>query len=305
MVRKEFDDGISKKLFIFENETLKDYNKWERFENNIEILYIITDKLVIEAGATLEISNNTKVLLVNANDKNKLFGQLIFNVGSKLCARNIISYAIYNEKSINPNTNPPNNGGWCFFGNKCKSNKSSEYEIQNFIGAYLGSEVWDAISFYDMTADNLGRCDLVELSNCRYNIYLENSTINIKILRIKRVYEKIQSNNINGFSIDQNSDLQVTNRLNVDVNNLFSSLDGKVEITTGSVIKIKAEKVNLGIKLDSRDEDIKSKVYKSTDTINIFKNDENRSTGVVRFYNDKTPVNNNVPEPIDDIEPEA
>ena len=154
-----------------------------------------------------------------------------------------------------------------------------------------------------MTADNLCRCDIVELSNCRNNIYLKNSTINIKILRIKRVYEKIQSNNINGFSIDQNSDLQGTNILNVDVNKLFCSLDGKFEITTGSVIKIKAEKVGVGIKLDSRDEDIKSKVYKSTDKINIFKNNKNRSTGVVRFYNDKTPVNDNVPEPINDNEP--
>jgi len=272
---------------------------WNRCElGYLEVVYIITNELHILNGVTLKIDDKTKVLLCNSYGDSgyEKYGQVVFDTGSKLKAEKIISYGIDDFTNIDISEDS-DNGGWYFYGNNCRSEVPADYSIfaiKGFEGSSLGSVFMAAISFDEMTPDNLKRCDEVELTNCGYyNFRLCNSCINIKKLKVE---VKNEDSYESCFIIDKNSNLAIIKELIVDIYALFTKLVGNLTISKGALIDIKAKEVGINMYLRSNDKKIKNIFYDLYSPISI-STDKNNSTGIVNFYN-TTDYNDNDPEKI-------
>ena len=208
------------------------------------ITYIITSNVEVLNKITLKIDDNTNILLLNNS-----LSSIIFNEGSKLFAKNIISFGItsYDMFSYIPATTQLN-GGWNFMGNN-----NSKFRINEFKGAYLGSSTLSAITVTDINENKL-KINKIKLKSCTNNINLINSSIKIKKIKI--------CDGVNGFNLT-NSFLNITNKFNVSLitigNLIYESLHTNILINKRayfSLVAMNAEPVVQNVVSISNDQNV-------------------------------------------------
>ena len=206
---------------VIETGTLTGKEHWKKCNT-----YIISGTYTVATGAILKIDNGTKVLLLNGDT----FGKMLFEAGSKLCAENIVSYAVDTTTADTASTTA-NNGGWYFTGTVNYNNlskKLSDFEMDEFKGSYLGSAIISAMTINDMRTEEFS-ADKLRFEYSTFALQLETS--NIKVNRIKT------ENCTTAFRFLEPSTLRVVKVLNVRATNFITGIiTGSFGLFTHSII---------------------------------------------------------------------
>jgi len=213
--------------------------------------YIISGTYTIATGATLNIDDDTKVLLLNG----------AFQAGSKLRAGDIISYAVDATTAATASTTA-NNGGWVFNGTvdfNNSSKKRSSFEMNEFRGSYLGSASVSAMIINDMRKEEF--CvDKLRMVNSTTAFQLQTSYITVDRIKTEKC--------TNAFKFTLPSTLTVSKVFNVRATNLMSgALSNSILVEKGGKFIIVATTAGSAIKLISEDANVGGKTYTSTQPV--------------------------------------
>ena len=209
--------------------------------------YIISGVYTIATGATLKIDDETKVLLLNGTT----FGQMVFQAGSKLCAKKINSYAVDTTTADTASTTA-NNGGWVFNGTVDYNNSSknlSDFEMNEFEGSYLGSATVSAMVINEMRNEEF--CvDKLRLVNSTTALQLQTSYITVNRIKTETCTNAFKFSQPSTLTVDEVFNVRATNLLSGALSNsILVKKDAQfivVTTTAGSAISFVSEDVNVG-----------------------------------------------------------
>jgi len=293
--------GVAK-LKIFEhNDIITIDTIWENNEEGYEeVLYVIEGRLQIEEGIKLTIPNNTQVLFVNGEE---FYGQIIFETGSKLKAGCVDLYSIEPEvinkvsfewpigwkkgDEIIPRSKIANNGGLCFFGNRCpiiiRGPEISEFCIRNISCDGLGNAVFAAFNIYDLGIKNT-KFDSIAFANCINNIFLHNSDVQIKKMFIENAENCLVIEDASSFTLTVKLTVQCVTFINAD-------FEGSIIFTAGSLLNIVAGQAGAALRLAEED-------VAAIDPLTLTSNGKAIKKTVSLFNADDPIVNQDKPEEI-------
>ena len=219
--------------------------------------YIISGTYTVATGATLKIDDGTKVLLLNGTTS----GQMVFQAGSKLRAGDIVSYAVAATTADTAATTA-DNGGWVFNGTVDYNNSSkklSDFEMDEFIGSYLGSTTVSAMIINDMRNEEFC-ADKLRLVNSTTALQLQTSYITVNRIKTETC--------TNAFKFNQASTLTVTKVFNVRATNFLSgALTNSILVEEGAQFIVVTTTAGSAITLVSEDVNVGGKTYTATTAI--------------------------------------